>query len=145
MIQETRLEGDYIKILPRNFMMLHHGPALQPRQGAKGGVAIILSPGMSKNWKHGGRIIHRGGISAEETTRIMSIDVEIKMLVKTKSKSKFKHVKVLLLTSYHPTSAYKESDAVNFNDQVPECSMKSKKTNILIMSRPKCFHWNKNK
>ena len=51
MIKETQLEGNYIKILPRKFMMIHHGPELQPHQGAKGSVAIILSPGMSKNWK----------------------------------------------------------------------------------------------
>jgi len=30
MIQETHLKGDYIKILPRDFMMIHHGPKLQP-------------------------------------------------------------------------------------------------------------------
>ena len=51
MIQETHLEGDYIKILPRDFMMIHHGPETKPCQGAKGGVAIILSPGMTQNWK----------------------------------------------------------------------------------------------
>ena len=49
MIQETHLEGNYIKILPRDFMMIHHGPESQPCRGAKGGVAIILSPGMSEN------------------------------------------------------------------------------------------------
>jgi len=63
----------------------------------------------------------------------MSIDVEIKTLVKTKSKSKTKYVKVSLLTSYHPTSAYKESDATNFNNQIARMLNEIPKSNILIM------------
>ena len=51
MFQETHLEGDNIKILPREFMMIHHGPDPQPCQDLKGRVAIILSLGMSENWK----------------------------------------------------------------------------------------------
>ena len=51
MIQETYLKSNYIKILPRDFMMIHHGPTLQPHQGANGGVVIILSSEMSEKWK----------------------------------------------------------------------------------------------
>ena len=42
LIQEMHLEGDYMKQLPGGKILIHHGPETQPKQGAKGGVAIIL-------------------------------------------------------------------------------------------------------
>ena len=51
MIQETHLEGDFVKILPKGQLFIHHGPNVQPHQGAKRGVMIILSPEMGTNWK----------------------------------------------------------------------------------------------
>jgi len=41
-LQETHLEGDYMKIMNNGFVMIHHG-LRQPKNGAKGGVAIIIS------------------------------------------------------------------------------------------------------
>ena len=34
-IQETHLEGDYKKMLNNGYIMVHHGPTQQPRNGAK--------------------------------------------------------------------------------------------------------------
>ena len=41
LIQEMHLEGDYMKQLPGGKILIHHGPETQPKQGAKGRVAII--------------------------------------------------------------------------------------------------------
>jgi len=41
---ETHLEGNFIKYLPKGQIMIYHGPEHQPKQGAKGGVTIVLSP-----------------------------------------------------------------------------------------------------
>ena len=57
MLQEMHLESNFIKILPTGHFLIHHGPNMQPHQGAKGGIAIILSPEMVENWKKGGSII----------------------------------------------------------------------------------------
>jgi len=37
--------------LPDRNLMIHHGPESQPRQGAKGRVAIILSAELEEAWK----------------------------------------------------------------------------------------------
>jgi hypothetical protein len=48
-LTETHLEGDFQKTLPRKQLFIHHGPENQPRQGAKGGVGVILSPALAKH------------------------------------------------------------------------------------------------
>ena len=40
-IQETCLEGDFMKYFAGDKIMIHHGPSIQPR-GAREGAAIIL-------------------------------------------------------------------------------------------------------
>jgi len=49
-LQETHLKGSFITYLPKGQLMIHHGLESQPKQGAKGGIAIILSPEMAENW-----------------------------------------------------------------------------------------------
>ena len=73
MLQETHLEGNFIKILPMGRFLIHHGPDMQPHQGAKEGIAIILSPEMMENWKRGRSIIWHGGTTIRETTRLLYV------------------------------------------------------------------------
>jgi len=49
-IQEAHLEGDFMKYLTGDKIMIHHGLLIQPR-GARGGVAIILSFFFKKDGK----------------------------------------------------------------------------------------------
>ena len=65
LIQETHLAGDFEKILLLDHYFIHHGPEYQPANGAKGGVAIILSPDLAFQWKTSGsaKKISRGGLS----------------------------------------------------------------------------------
>ena len=83
------LEGNFIKYLPKGQIMIHHGPKKQPKQGAKGGVAIILSPKFEQGWKQHGNIITYGEISIGKTTCYMEVQVVVKSLVKLKTKSYF--------------------------------------------------------
>ena len=70
MLQEMHLEGNFTKILPSGHFLIHHGPDTQPRQGAKGGIAIILSPETAVNWKRGRSVTHYGGTTIGGTTRL---------------------------------------------------------------------------
>ena len=54
---ETHLEGNFIKYLPKGQIMIHCGPKKQPKQGAKVGVAVILSPKLEQGWKKHENII----------------------------------------------------------------------------------------
>ena len=121
--------------LPKGQLMIHHGPKSQPNQGAKGGITIVLSPIMTKSWKRGGSITaDKGGEGAGETTRLLSVDIEIKTVVSTKTKSKLKHlIRLTLVTSYHPTSSYSDKDTSNFNQQVFTMLNLIPKENILIL------------
>jgi hypothetical protein len=51
LLQETHLAGDFKKYLMFGYYLIHHGPEVQPTSGAKGGVAIILSPHLTTAWK----------------------------------------------------------------------------------------------
>ena len=51
LIQETHLAGDYEKFLINDF----YGPESQPTNGKRGGVAIIFSPDMHRQWKQSGK------------------------------------------------------------------------------------------
>jgi len=51
LIVEACLEGNFVKYLPKNQIMIHHGPYKQLKQGATGGVAIILSQEFEEGWK----------------------------------------------------------------------------------------------
>ena len=53
-LQESHLEGDYIQIMNSGFVMIHHGPLRQPKNGAKGGVAIIISKERDEGWRKAG-------------------------------------------------------------------------------------------
>ena len=80
LIQETHLVGDFEKTLIDNFFMIHHGPQEQPLRGAKGGVAIVLSPELTDLWKSSKKKqkIARGGTTIGDTTRILSISIRFK-------------------------------------------------------------------
>ena len=69
LIQETHLSGDFEKSIFGGYYLIHHGPQKQPQKGAKGGVAIILSPELADQWRNNGRSkeIVRGGNSIGET------------------------------------------------------------------------------
>jgi hypothetical protein len=43
-VQETHLALGFEKYLAFDYYNIHHGPESQPSNGAKGGVAIMLSP-----------------------------------------------------------------------------------------------------
>ena len=113
--------------------MIYHGPKSQPNQGAKGGVAIILSPEMMESWKRGGSIIRWGGETPGEFTRLVSVDIEIKTVVRAKTKSKFKHLRLTLMTSYHPISRYLDKNTSNFNQQMSTMLNLISKEIILIL------------
>ena len=55
LIQETHLAVDFERHLINDYYIIHHGPEKQPTHGAKGGVAIILSPQMTLQWKTGNK------------------------------------------------------------------------------------------
>jgi len=76
-IQETHLEGNFMKYLTGDKIMIHHGPSIQPR-GARGGVAIILSSNLTEGWKEGGYVVKRGGETIGGTTRLMRVDIKIR-------------------------------------------------------------------
>lgn len=44
LIQETHLAGDFEQQLIYNYYLIHHRPEVQPKNGAKGGLAILLWP-----------------------------------------------------------------------------------------------------
>ena len=87
-------------------------------RGKRCSIAIIFSLKMAQNWNSGGSTIIRGGTTVGNTTRLMSMDIEKKKIVKIEMKSKLKHKCISLLTSCHPTSGYSDTEANRFNNQV---------------------------
>ena len=79
LIQETHLAGDFEKFLLLDYYLILHGPENQPSNGAEGGVAIILSPDMHRQWKQSGKAkkIFKGGSTIGNTTRILSINIRL--------------------------------------------------------------------
>ncbi len=53
LMDKPYLEGDFQKILPIGLLFIHHGPKEQPSHGAKGGVAVILSEGLAREFNNG--------------------------------------------------------------------------------------------
>ena len=53
--------------------MIHHGPKQQPKQGAKGRVAIILLQKFEQGWKQEENIATYGGTSVRKTTCFMEV------------------------------------------------------------------------
>jgi len=92
LIQETHLAGDFEKFLINDFYFIHHGPESQPANGKRGGVAIILSPDMHRQWKQSGKAkkVFKGGPSIGNTTRILSVNIRFE-LSSCKKKGKSKH------------------------------------------------------
>ena len=88
---------------------------------------------MMENWKRGRSIIQYGDTTIGKTIRLLSVDIEIKTLVKLKSKTKLKHKCISLLTSYHPTSSYSEKEVSKFNNEVLKMISSLPKDIILIM------------
>ena len=78
-LQETHLERDYTKTLNNRYLMVYHGPIKQPRSGAKGRVAIILSREFDEVWRRTGNTLWLGGISAGNTARLMGLDIDLKL------------------------------------------------------------------
>jgi len=117
LIQETHLAGDFEKYLINGYYIIHHGPETQPINGAKGGVAIILSPQMTYHWKISNRAKKKftGGISVGNTTRLLSISMRFEQQDASKVK---KYQNLCLTSNYFPYSGYKEAELVTFNDQV---------------------------
>jgi len=107
-IQETHLPGDFEKHLINDYYIIHHGPEKQPNSGAKGGVAIILSPQMALQWKttnikESKKIV--GGISVGNTTRLLSIIIKFESTSQQPDKKKKrKKYHYLCLTSIYISS-----------------------------------------
>ncbi len=97
---------------------IHHGPESQPKNGAKGGVAIILSPELARQWKSSGnsKKLNRGGTSIGGTTRFFSISMNFNLLKPDQKNPK--HHNLCLTTIYFPHSGYKESELDKFNFQL---------------------------
>ena len=112
--------------------MIHHGLESQPKQGAKEGITILLSPEMAKTWIKNRSIISYRGDSIGRTTRLLSVGFKIKTVV-TETKSKFKHQNTLLFVSYHPMSTYLDNDANDFIHQITNMISLLPKSNILII------------
>jgi hypothetical protein len=74
LVHETHLAGDFKKTLIFNYYLIHHGPKIQPSNGAKGDVAIILSPELTTAWKISGKTKKciKSGLSTDNTTRFLS-------------------------------------------------------------------------
>ena len=124
LIQETHLSGDFEKHLINDYYIIHHGPEKQPNSGAKGGVAIILSPQMALQWKTSNikenkKIV--GGISVGNTTRLLSITIRFETINQQQDKKEKKKYHNLCLTSiYFPHSGYKEAELEIFNSQATD-------------------------
>ena len=120
LIQETHLSGDFEKFIIDNYYFIHHGPEAQPTKGAKGGVAIILSPELHSLWQSSGKAkkIIRGGILAGETTRILSVSMKIEVYSESNGEKKKKYHNLCLTTIYFPHSGYKEKEIDSFNNDL---------------------------
>jgi len=122
LIQETHLPGTFEKYIYDNYYLIHHGPECQPTNGAKGGVAIILSPELAVQWKSSGKgkKIITGGISTGETTRILSISMKFETLQSTSPKKQLKKSfhNLCLTTVYFPHSGYQEKELDTFIDSL---------------------------
>jgi hypothetical protein len=79
LVQETHLAGDFEKTLISDYYLIHHGPETQPSNGAKGGVAIILSPDLTTTWKASGKAKKclKSGPSVGNTTRFLSVNLRL--------------------------------------------------------------------
>jgi hypothetical protein len=81
LIQETHLAGSFRKYLMFDYYLIHHDPEIQLANGAKGGVAIILSPNLATIWLTSGEAkkCNKGGLSAGNTSRFLSINLRFKL------------------------------------------------------------------
>ncbi len=122
LIQETHLPGTFEKYIYNDYYLIHHGPDNQPANGAKGGIAIILSPELTTQWKSSGKAkkITTGGISTSETTRILSISMkfEIQQPPNSKKQTKKNFHNLCLTTVYFPHSGYQEKELDAFTDDL---------------------------
>jgi hypothetical protein len=114
LIQETHLAGDFDKYLMFDYYLIHHGPEVQPANGAKGGVAIILTPDLTTIWKASGKAKKciKGGLSIGNTTRFLSINLRFKM---SEENLNICH-SLSLTTVYFPHSGYKDKELKNFDE-----------------------------
>ena len=123
LIQETHLPGTFEKFIYDNYYLIHHGPDVQPANGAKGGIAIILSPDLATQWKSSGKAkrITTGGISTGETTRILSISMKFEIqqeATNSKKETKKTYHNLCLTTVYFPHSGYQEKELDAFTDEL---------------------------
>ena len=88
---------------------------------------------MEEAWKRAGMKVRKGGTTVGKTTRLLGVDVEVKTLVKRKTKTHIKHQKIMLITSYHPPSNYKDEETLKYNQQVISFIDNVPKTNIMII------------
>ena len=110
--------------------MIHHGPARQPR-GARGGVAIILSSLLTKGWMKGGNMIKREGKTMVSTTKLLRLDIKLRVIntnlkISKKIKTKKSWKIISILSNYHPTTGYKPkeiekhiSNVMDFLNDIP--------------------------
>jgi len=70
------LEGNFVKYLTGDKIMINHGPTVQLR-GARGGVAIILPNALTEGWKKGRYVVKTGGEMVGGTLRLIRVDIKI--------------------------------------------------------------------
>ena len=120
LIQETHLPGTFEKYIFNNYYLIYHGPDNQPSNGAKEGIAIILSPELTTQWKSSRKAkkIMTGGISTSETTRFLSISVKFEILQPQNSKKQARKSfhNLCLTTVYFPHSGYQEKELDAFTN-----------------------------
>jgi hypothetical protein len=96
---------------------------------------VILSPELMSHWKNGKCKILKGGLSASETTRFMSINIQLKMLDKTsKKKGKCKNHNFVSIPYYAPHFGYPEEEIDKTTQEFSEFLSKipTKNTTIII-------------
>lgn len=129
LIQETHLAGDYTREISNNYLLIHHGPEIQPTRGAKGGAAITLSENWIDLWRKDGCIIRIGPPTNEDTTRLLAINIPIANPDRPRAKPKA----LTLTTIYHPHSGYTDDETNYCNQSMADLFDAIPKNNIMIM------------
>jgi len=125
------LERDYTKTLNNRYLMVYHGPIKQPRSGAKGRVAIILSREFDEVWRRTGNTLQLGGMSAVNITRLMELNIDLK--VEEISKKKSTSLRLSLMSCYHPTRTYTDEHVTDFCDNIAQMIKKIPKSYLIII------------
>ncbi len=94
-------------ILPRGQLFIHHGPKEQPSHGVKGGVAVVLSEELAREFNNGKCKDTKGG-EIIGTMRFMCVSIKLKL--DNINNKMMKHHVLTLIPCYSPHSGYKDDE-----------------------------------